>query len=44
VLEGNTLYVDGTKIRANAGIKHSYTKAQAKARIAELDKKITRMQ
>ncbi len=43
VLEGNTLYVDGTKIRANAGIKHSYTKAQAKARIAELDKKITRM-
>jgi transposase len=43
VIEGNTLYVDGTKIRANAGIKHSYTKAQAKARIAELEKKITRM-
>jgi len=43
VIEGNTLYVDGTKMRANAGIKHSYTKAQARARIAELDKKITRM-
>jgi len=43
VIEGNTLYVDGSKIRGNAGIKHSYTKKQASSQIHELEKKINRM-
>lgn len=43
VVEGNTLYVDGSKVRANAGMKNSFTKVQAKERMAQLDRRISRM-
>jgi len=43
VIKGNTIYVDGTKIRANAGIKHTYNKRQFKAKLAALTTAINRM-
>jgi transposase len=40
LIEGNTLFVDGTRIRANASIKRSYTKEQYEKYLKELDERI----
>jgi len=39
-IEGNTLFVDGSKIRANAGIKNTWTKERCEKYIKHLDKHI----
>ena len=38
LIEGNTLFVDSTKIRANASINKSYTKAKYDKMLAKTDK------
>ncbi|MFA5879096.1 MAG: transposase, partial [Candidatus Margulisiibacteriota bacterium] len=40
LIEGNTLFVDGTKIRANAGIKNTVTKEHLKEQQRTLEKRI----
>lgn len=40
MIEGNTLFVDGTKIRANASRNKSYTKAKYDKFLSETDKRI----
>jgi len=40
LIEGNTLFVDGTKIRANASIKNTWTKERCKRTLAKIDKRI----
>ena len=40
LIEGNTLFVDGSKIRANAGIKNTVSKAYLKEQESELEKRI----
>lgn len=40
LIEGNTLFVDGTKIRANASIKNSWTKDRCKRHLQKIDKRI----
>lgn len=40
LIEGNTLFVDGTRIRANASIKKSFTKEQYEKYLKELDERI----
>jgi len=40
VIEGNTLFVDGTKIRANASIKHTWTLDRCQKALAKVDKRI----
>jgi len=40
LIEGNTLFVDGTKIRANASIKHTWTKEDCKKRLKKIDRRI----
>jgi len=40
LIEGNTLFVDGTKIRANASIKNSWTKERCEKYLKNIDKRI----
>ncbi|MEA3223774.1 MAG: IS1182 family transposase [Thermodesulfobacteriota bacterium] len=40
LIEGNTLFVDGTKIRANASIKNTWTKERSKATLRKIDERI----
>lgn len=40
LIAGNTLFVDGTKIRANAGWKEQWTKARAQKALAKIDERI----
>lgn len=40
LIEGNTLFVDGTKIRANASIKHSWTKDKCAKYLKNIDVRI----
>ncbi len=39
LIAGNVLFVDGTKIRANASISNSYTKQQAQKVLANIEKR-----
>jgi transposase len=40
LVEGNTLFVDGTKIRASASMKHTWTVARCKQSMREIDQRI----
>lgn len=40
LIEGNTLFVDGTKIRANASIKKSWTKERCNRHLKKINKRI----
>ena len=40
LIEGNTLFVDGTKIRGNASIKNTWTKEKCEKRLKNIDKRI----
>lgn len=40
LIEGNTLFIDGTKIRANASIKHSWTPARGHRHLEKIDRRI----
>ena len=40
LIEGNTLFLDGTKIRANASIANTWTKKRAKKALKHIDKNI----
>ena len=40
LIEGNTLFVDGSKIRANAGIKHTWTKKRCLQSLDKIDARI----
>lgn len=40
LIEGNTLFVDGSKFRANAGIKNTWTKARCEKSIKKIDTRI----
>jgi len=40
LIEGNTLFVDGTKIRANAGIKNTVTKTHLKEQLKNIESRI----
>jgi len=43
LIEGNTLFVDGTKIRANASMKHTWTADRCKKSMQEIDQRIERI-
>ncbi len=40
LIEGNTLFVDGSKIRSNASIKNSWTKERCSRHLKKIDKRI----
>lgn len=40
LIEGNTLFVDGTKIRGNASIKNSWTKEKCESYLKDIDQRI----
>lgn len=40
LIEGNTLFVDGSKIRANASISNSWTKDKCQRKLNKIDKRI----
>ena len=40
LIEGNTLFVDGSRIRANASISNSWTKEKCQRRLKKIDKRI----
>ena len=40
VIAGNTLFVDGSKFRANAGIKNSWTAQQCREHLQQIDRRI----
>jgi transposase len=40
LIEGNTLFVDGTQMRANASIKHSWTKERCRRHLKRIDQRI----
>lgn len=40
LIEGNTLFVDGSKVRANAGIKHTWTKKRCEKSLQKIDVRI----
>jgi transposase len=41
LIEGNTLFLDGTKIRANASIKNTWTRKKAKKALKHIDERIS---
>ena len=43
LIEGNTLFFDGTKIRANASIKNTWTKEKCEKYLKHIDKHIDRI-
>ena len=40
LIEGNTLFVDGSKVRANASIKNSWTKQKCLNHLKKIDERI----
>lgn len=40
LIEGNTLFIDGTKIRANASIKNSWNQERCEKHLKKIDKRI----
>jgi transposase len=40
LVEGNTLFVDGTKVRANASMKHTWTAERCQKSLGEIDRRI----
>ncbi len=40
LIEGNTLFVDGSRIRANASISNSWTKEKCQRKLKKIDKRI----
>lgn len=40
LIEGNTLFVDGSKFRANAGIKNTWTRERAESCLRDIDERI----
>jgi len=40
IIEGNALFVDGTKIRANASIKNTWTKERSEEALRKIDERI----
>ena len=42
-VKGNTLIVDGTKMRANAGNKQQFSRPQARQKVDELNRRISKM-
>ena len=40
LIEGNTLFVDGSKIRANASMSNSWTKEKCRRKLKKIDKRI----
>ncbi len=40
LIDGNTLFVDGTKVRANASMKHTWTRARGEKALREIDQRI----
>jgi transposase len=40
LIEGNTLFVDGSKMRANASIRHSWTAERARKALPQIDARI----
>jgi transposase len=40
LIEGNTLFLDGSKIRANASINNTFTKEKAETLLKDIDKRI----
>lgn len=43
LIEGNTLFTDGSKFRANAGIKNTQTKETLRVQLKEVDQRIERL-
>lgn len=43
LIEGNTLFVDGSKFRANASIKNSWTKEGCQRHLKKIDKRIDKI-
>lgn len=43
LIEGNTLFVDSTKIRANASIKNSWTKERCQQTIENIDERVEQL-
>jgi transposase len=43
LIEGNTLFVDGTKVRANASMKHTWTAERCQKSLGEIDRRIEAM-
>lgn len=43
LIEGNTLFVDGSRIRANASISNSWTKEKCHRRLKKIDKRIAKI-
>lgn len=43
LIEGNILFVDGTKIRANASIKNTYTKDKCDKMLSKIDNRIDKL-
>jgi transposase len=43
LIDGNVLFIDGTRIRANAAIDNSWTTGKCNERLAELDKRIAQL-
>ncbi len=41
LIEGNTLFADGSKIRGNASISNSWSKEKCKRKLKKIDKRIT---
>jgi len=41
LIEGNTLFVDGSKIRANASIKNTWTRGKAQKALKHIDERIS---
>ncbi len=40
LIVGNSLFVDGSKMRANASLKHHWTKARCRQRLEKIDRRI----
>lgn len=40
LIDGNTLFIDGTKIRGNASIKNSWTKEKCEKALSKIDRRI----
>ncbi|MFQ6009126.1 MAG: transposase [Candidatus Zixiibacteriota bacterium] len=40
LIEGNTLFVDGSNVRANASLSHHWTEARCVKRLQEIDRRI----
>jgi transposase len=43
LIEGNTLFLDGTKVRANASMKHTWTADRCQKTLKEIDQRIDKI-